>query len=86
MADFKKKETKVLSLSENPKALSEREQRLIALQAAIDKGLYRVSSDDIAKAYLHGPHDEPKVKKTKSQSEKTTKSDLKTDSVSKINK
>ena len=76
MADFKKKETKVLTLNRKLKVLSEREQKLKALQDSIDKGLYKISADNIAKAYLHGSYDSTDSKKTKSQREKTTKSSL----------
>ena len=52
MADIKKKETKVLSLEQKPGNLSAQEKKIQRLQQQIDQGLYKVSAEDIAKAYL----------------------------------
>ena len=86
MADLKKKKTKVLSINKNSNEFSLQEQKLKALQDAIDNGLYKITADDIAKAYLHGPIKREEIREVKIESEKTTKSDLKSISVSKINK
>lgn len=52
MANLKKKKTKVLPLNPKRPKFSSKEKRLLELQAAIDQGLYKVVSEDIAKSYL----------------------------------
>lgn len=53
MAEPEKKKTKVRAMKAKSAKVSPLSQRLKDLQKAIDQGVYKISSVDIAKAYLY---------------------------------